>query len=268
MVSQGSIGDTAAAARTPGISPTSLLADGVTSVGLLAGCFALVSAINGRFEFAGLMIGVSIVCDIADGLVARAAHISNRFGLEFDSLADVVSFGVAPAILADSLALRPLGLCAVLLVGVYIVCAALRLARFNIQADLPDGKRYFVGLPVTGAAAAIAGIMFGYRVFGLDASRALTATMAVVMPALAALMVSRVPYPAIKVSDPHSLLSPRILGAAIAAAVMLILAPRATACAVSLGYLLSGPLMMLISGRAGGNQGTHTRSEAALGPSR
>jgi len=117
MQSQGSIRDTAGGARTRGIWPTSLLADGVTSLGLLAGCFALVSAIDGRFEFAGLMIGVSIVCDIADGLVAPAAHASNRFGLELDSLVDVVSFSAVPAILADSLALRPLGLGAVFLVA-------------------------------------------------------------------------------------------------------------------------------------------------------
>jgi len=251
MQSQGSIRDTAGGARTRGIWPTSLLADGVTSLGLLAGCFALVSAIDGRFEFAGLMIGVSIVCDIADGLVARTVHASNRFGLEFDSLADVVSFGVVPAILADSLALRPLGLGAVLLVGAYIVCAALRLARFNVQADLPDGERYFVGLPVPGAAAAIAGIMFGYRCLGLDAPRALSATMAVAMPILAALMVSRVLYPAIKVSSAHSLLSRQALGSVIAAAVLLLAAPRLTAFIVGVGYLLSGPAMKAIGRDAG-----------------
>jgi CDP-diacylglycerol--serine O-phosphatidyltransferase len=251
MQSQGSAGDTANSARTRSIFPTSLLADGVTSLGLLAGCFALVSAIDGRFEFAGLMIGVSIVCDIADGLVARAAHASNRFGLEFDSLADVVSFGVVPAILADSLALRPLGLGAVFLVAAYIVCAALRLARFNVHADLPEGKRYFVGLPVPGAAAAIAGIMFGYRCLSLDAPLALTVTMALAMPVLAALMVSRVHYPAIKVSAAHSLLSRWALGTVVAAVVLLLAAPRLTAFIVGVGYLLSGPLMKAIGSDAG-----------------
>lgn len=242
----------AAGARSR-ISPAALLPDAFTSLGLLAGCFALVLAIEGRFEFAGLMIGTSIVCDIADGLVARAANISNRFGLEFDSLADVVSFGVAPAILADSLALRPLGVAAVLLVGAYIICAALRLARFNVQAELPDGKRHFVGLPVPGAAAAIVGIMFGFRCFGLDSPRALGATMAVIIPVLAALMVSRVPYPAIKFSDPRSLLSRRALGIAIVAAILLLAAPRLAAFIAGVGYLLSAPALKAISRHARGS---------------
>ena len=254
--SQVSVKDTLDKRRS-GVSAGSLLADGVTSLGLLAGCFALVLAIDGHFEFAGLMIGVSIVCDIADGLLARAVHSSSRFGLEFDSLADVVSFGVAPAILAASWALRVFHLWAVLLVGAYIVCAALRLARFNIQADTPDGKRCSVGLPVPGAAAAIVGIMFGYQCFGLDVLPVLAATMAIAMPALAALMVSRLPYSAIKVSDPHSLLSPKALGAAIAAAVLLVAAPRLTASVVGVGYLLSGPVMKASGERIGGNPSTY-----------
>jgi CDP-diacylglycerol--serine O-phosphatidyltransferase len=250
-------------ARVGGIPAVSLLADGVTSLGLLAGCFALVAAINDQFEFAGLMIWVSIACDISDGLVARAAHTSNRFGLELDSLSDVVTFGVAPAILADSLALKSLGAWAVLLVGAYIVCAALRLARFNVQADLHGGKRRFVGLPVPGAAAAIVGIMFGYQCLGLDAPRALRATMVVIMPTLAALMVSRVPYMTIKVSDPRSLISSKALCAAIGAVAVVIVAPRLTAFVVGVGYLLSGPIMKAIGGSAGGDSFSRASEEVS-----
>ncbi len=221
----------------------SVLPDVVTSLGLLAGCFSLVSAIGGRFELAGVMIGVCILCDIADGLVARASHASSQFGLEYDSLSDVITFGVAPAILADSWALRSLSTWAVLLVAVYIICAALRLARFNIQAGTPGGKRRFVGLPVPGAAAAIAGIMFGYNYFALDTPGALCAFIAVLMPVLAALMVSRVPYPSIKGADPRALLSPRVLAVLIFAVAMFLIVPRLTAFLAGIGYLLSGPVM-------------------------
>ncbi len=217
--------------------------DIVTSLGLLAGCVSLVSAIGGRFERAAAMIGLSILCDIADGLVARASHTSSAFGLEYDSLSDVITFGVAPAILVDSWALRPLGAWALLIVAAYIICAALRLARFNVEAGTATGKRRFVGLPVPGAAAAIGGILFGYRYFALDVPRALCVVMIIVMLGLAALMVSRVPYPTVKVEDPRSLLSPKLLAGAVVVAGLVFAAPRLTAFAVGLGYLLSGLIL-------------------------
>ncbi len=221
--------------------------DIVTSLGLLAGCFSLISAINGHIERAAAMIGVCIVFDIADGLVARVSHTSSRFGLEYDSLSDVITFGVAPAILAESWALKPLGAWAFPLVSAYIVCAALRLARFNIQAVAPDGKRHFVGLPVPGAAAAIAGAAFGYHYFALDAPQALCAFMSVLMPVLAALMVSRVPYPAYKGADLKAMLSLPVIGLIAAAAVCFLAAPRLIAFIAGAGYLLSGPIAQLMT---------------------
>ena len=109
-----------------------------------------------------------------------------------------------------------------------------------------EGKRYFLGPPVPGAAAAIAGIMFGYRCLSLDAPRALSVTMAVAMPVLAALIGFRLHYLAIKVSAAHSLLSRRALATVVAAAVLLLAAPRLTAFIVGVGYLLSGPAMKAI----------------------
>jgi len=212
---------------------------------LFAGCVSLVSAIGGRFERAAAMIGLSILCDIGDGFVARVSHTSSAFGLEYDSLSDVVAFGVAPAILVDSWALRPLGACAVLIVAVYIICAALRLARFNIEAGTASGKRRFVGLPVPGAAAAIGGILSGYRYFALDSPRALCGAMTIVMLGLAALMVSRMPYPTIKGVDPRSLLSPKLLAGAAIVASLVLVAPRLTAFVAGLGYLLSGVILAL-----------------------
>lgn len=218
--------------------------DLITSAGLMSGCLSLASAFDGRFELSALMIGVSIACDSLDGLIARASRTASRFGIEYDSLSDVVAFGVAPASLVYTWALKPLGLWGVLIMGLFAICAALRLARFNIQAGTTAGKTRFVGLPVPGAAAMIAGLLFGYSYFGLDSPRALCAGMIVVMMVLAGLMVSRVPYPALKRVDLSA--SKLQIGAALFIAVLLLLvAPRLAAFLAATAYLFSGPALAL-----------------------
>ena len=123
----------------------------ITSLGLLSGFFALVSAINSHFELAAVMILIAFVCDGLDGRVARLSRTSSHFGIEYDSLSDVVAFGVAPAVTAYCWSLRLLGAWGVVIAGMFVICAALRLARFNVQTGSTD-KRRFVGLPVPGAA--------------------------------------------------------------------------------------------------------------------
>src|ERR1700686_730903 len=105
----------------------------ITSLGLLAGFFGLVSAINAHFELAAVMIMVAFVCDGLDGRVARMSRTSSQFGVDYASLSDIVAFGVAPAGLIYTFAVRPLGLWGWIVSGIFVVCAALRLARFNIQ---------------------------------------------------------------------------------------------------------------------------------------
>jgi len=216
--------------------------DVITSIGLLSGCLSLISAFDGHFERAAAMIEFSLVCDILDGLVARASHAASAFGIEYDSLSDLIAFGVAPASLVYSWALKPLGLWGALIIGPFVISAALRLARFNIQAGTIAGKKRFVGLPVPGAAVMIAGLLFGYRHFALDLPRALCAGMAVVTLVLAGVMVSRIPYPA-----------PNLAGfrergfeaatLALVLALLLVLAPRLTAFLGALAYVLSGPVL-------------------------
>jgi CDP-diacylglycerol---serine O-phosphatidyltransferase len=129
------------------------LPDAVTSVGLLLGCLSLVSAFDGRFERSAALIDVCLIFDVLDGLVARVSRSTAPFGAELDSLSDVVAFGVAPAGLVYSWALKPLGLWGVLIIGPFVISAALRLARFNVQTTSGGGsKTRFVGLPVPGAA--------------------------------------------------------------------------------------------------------------------
>ena len=105
----------------------------ITSLGLLSGFYSIVSSINGHFEVAAVMIAVAFVCDGLDGRVARASRTSSEFGVEYDSLSDVVAFGVAPACLAYTWALKPLGGIGIVIAGMFVVCGALRLARFNIE---------------------------------------------------------------------------------------------------------------------------------------
>ena len=220
----------------------SFVPDAITSLNLFSGCFSMVSAFEGHFERAALLIEFSIACDILDGLFARASDAATKFGIEYDSLADLVAFGVAPASLVYSWALRPHGLWSVAVMGSFIICAALRLARFNIQSATTAGKTRFVGLPVPGAAATIAGLLFCYDYFAFDSPAALCVSMAVVTIALTRIMVSRIPYPALKSFYPrgHGL---EVASAIAVGAIFLLLEPRLAAFAGGLLYFLSGPVL-------------------------
>jgi len=217
--------------------------DVITSVGLLSGCLSLISAFDGHFERAAAMIEFSLVCDILDGLVARASHAASAFGIEYDSLSDLIAFGVAPASLVYSWALKPLGLWGALIIGPFVISAALRLARFNIQAGTIAGKKRFVGLPVPGAAAMVAGLLFACRSLALDSPRALCGAMAVITLALAGLMVSRIPYPALKALNFRERAFEVVI-VMLVGVVLLSLAPRLTAFAAAAAYILSGPILI------------------------
>uniref|UniRef100_E6QQX6 CDP-diacylglycerol--serine O-phosphatidyltransferase n=1 Tax=mine drainage metagenome TaxID=410659 RepID=E6QQX6_9ZZZZ len=143
-----------------------LLPNLFTSAALFGGFFAIVQAMNGRFELAAVAIFVAIILDGLDGRVARLTHTQSAFGAEYDSLSDMVSFGVAPALVAYVWALKGLGKLGWVAAFVYCVGAALRLARFNTQLEVVD-KRYFQGLPSPAAAALIAGLVWVLNEYGI-----------------------------------------------------------------------------------------------------
>ena len=130
-----------------------------TLASLFGGFYAIVMAMNGRFELATVGIFCSMVLDSLDGRVARLTHTQSAFGEQMDSLSDMVSFGAAPALVAYEWALRPLGRWGWIAAFVYCACAALRLARFNVNTGVVD-KRYFQGLPSPAAAALVAGFIW------------------------------------------------------------------------------------------------------------
>ncbi len=155
-----------------------------TTIALFAGFFAIVQAMNGHFEQSALAIFVAMVFDGLDGRVARLTHTQSAFGAEYDSLSDMVSFGVAPALVIYVWALKDfsaaqnipwLGSWLTAKLGwvaafIYCACAALRLARFNTNIDVVD-KRYFQGLPSPAAAALVAGMVWAfneYQIRGTD----------------------------------------------------------------------------------------------------
>lgn len=136
-----------------------LLPNLFTTAALFAGFYSIVQAMAGRFEHAAVAIFIAMVMDGLDGRVARMTHTQSAFGAEYDSLSDMVSFGVAPALVLYVWALKPMGKLGWIAAFIYCAGAALRLARFNTKLDESD-KRYFQGLPSPAAAALLAGFVW------------------------------------------------------------------------------------------------------------
>jgi CDP-diacylglycerol--serine O-phosphatidyltransferase len=169
-----------------------LLPNLFTTGALFAGFYAIVQAMNAQFEHAAIAIFIAMVLDGLDGRVARLTHTQSEFGAEYDSLSDMVSFGVAPSLVMYEWALKGLGKWGWFAAFIYCTATALRLARFNTNIDVVD-KRYFQGLPSPAAAALVAGfvwVMWDYGMTGEDVRG-----YAAVLTVLAGLsMVSNLPF--------------------------------------------------------------------------
>lgn len=147
-----------------------LLPNLLTTAGLFSGFYAVVSSMNGHFEAAAIAIFIAMIFDGLDGRVARMTNTQSAFGAEYDSMADMVSFGIAPGLVAYNWALSGMGKFGWIAAFVFVACAALRLARFNTQVGIAD-KRYFQGLASPAAAGVIASIVWTgneYQMVGQD----------------------------------------------------------------------------------------------------
>jgi CDP-diacylglycerol---serine O-phosphatidyltransferase len=144
-----------------------LLPNLFTTAALFAGFYAIVQAMNGRFDHAAIAIFVAMVLDGLDGRVARLTKTQSAFGAEYDSLSDMVSFGAAPALVVYEWALRSMGKLGWIAAFVYVAGAALRLARFNTMLEVAD-KRFFQGLPSPSAAALVAGFVWVIEDYAID----------------------------------------------------------------------------------------------------
>lgn len=170
-----------------------------TTAGLFAGFFAIVQAMNGNFEYAPLAIYVAMIMDGLDGRVARWTRTQSDFGAEYDSLADMVSFGLAPALVMYEWALSGLGQLGWLAAFIFAAGAGLRLARFNTQLGVMD-KRYFQGLPSPAAAALVAGFVWVLHSYGVPGKEiSILALLVTVLGGV--LMVSGIRYHSFKDLD-------------------------------------------------------------------
>ena len=169
-----------------------LLPNLFTTAALFAGFYAIVQSMNDRFESAAIAIFVAMIFDGLDGRIARLTHTQSAFGAEYDSLSDMVSFGVAPALVVYEWALKGLGKVGWVAAFIYCAAAAMRLARFNTQMDVVD-KRYFQGLPSPAAAALVAGLVWLMRDFDVQGGDAkIISWLVTVFAGLT--MISNIPF--------------------------------------------------------------------------
>ncbi|MEQ1574815.1 MAG: CDP-diacylglycerol--serine O-phosphatidyltransferase [Vicinamibacterales bacterium] len=203
---------------------------------MFCGYACIVYAMRGEFTTAAPFIGFALVLDMLDGRIARMTNSTSAFGIELDSLADVVSFGVAPAILSFAWGLHPLGRLGWAAGFVFVAAAAVRLARFNIQTGSVD-KRYFVGMPSPAAAAIPASTVFAYP-YTIDTyTQALPVLAMVVVPAL--LMVSTIRFQSFKTFDLQSRRSYPVLILIAVGLALLVSHPELVLVALSYAYLAS-----------------------------
>ncbi len=213
-----------------------------TAGNLMCGFFSIVSTFNGQYIQAALFIIFAHILDGVDGYAARLTKTTSQFGIEFDSLADVVSFGVAPAVLVYFWALVPWGNWGWLAACTYVVCGALRLSRFNVQAGT-SSKGHFVGLPIPAAAEMITATILLYYYLGGEGAPNKQVTSLLVIYGLAGLMVSGFPYFSPKNTDLKKRFPIWILVFGIILIKVIIIAPQVMFFASFLLYTLSGPLL-------------------------
>ena len=170
-----------------------------TTASLFAGFYAIVQAMNGNFELAPIAIFIAMVLDALDGRVARLTHTESDFGMQYDSIVDMVSFGVAPALVMYEWALSGMGKLGWLAAFIFCAGAGLRLARFNTQVGSGD-KRYFMGLPSPSAAAVVMGFIWVLHSYGLP-GRSVSIIALIVTVAAGMLMVSKFRFRSFKDLD-------------------------------------------------------------------
>jgi CDP-diacylglycerol--serine O-phosphatidyltransferase len=226
-----------------------LLPNLFTTAALFAGFYAIVQGMNGRFEYAAVAIFIAMVMDGLDGRVARMTNTQSAFGAEYDSLSDMVSFGVAPALVIYEWSLKGLGKLGWIAAFVYCVGAALRLARFNTTVGVVD-KRYFQGLPSPAAAALIAGLVWVVHDFEISGME--VRWLAGALTLFAGLtMVSNIPYWSGKEINLRKSV-PFIMVAAVALGFALVsFYPPGVLFALFFGYALSGYVMFAVRWRRG-----------------
>jgi len=224
-----------------------LLPNLLTTAGLFSGFYAVVASMNGRFEAAAIAIFVAMIMDGLDGRVARMTNTQSAFGAEYDSMADMVSFGIAPSLVAYNWGLSGLGKIGWLAAFVFAAGAALRLARFNTQIGVAD-KRFFQGLASPAAAAIIAGMVWlgsDLQVDGQDYG----VIVALITVLAGLLMVSNFRYHSFKNVDWKGKVSFVVILLVVLTFVVIALRPSLVLFVIFSLYAISGPVITVRSVR-------------------
>lgn len=221
-----------------------LLPNLFTTGSLFAGFYSIVATMNGNYQVASWFILVSGIFDVLDGKIARLTKTTSRFGVEYDSLSDLISFGVAPGLLIYSWALKPFGKIGWLAAFLYVVCGALRLARFNVQINSVESKR-FIGLPIPAAASALASCVLLFYYLGAPPTFKKVSILLLIY-VLAFLMVSNFRYfsfkdPELVKRQPFGFL---VLG--ILLFVVVVSKPEVFIFIIFFSYMVSGPTTYIL----------------------
>jgi CDP-diacylglycerol--serine O-phosphatidyltransferase len=221
-----------------------LLPNLVTTGSLFAGFYGIVATMNGNYHLAAWFILVSAVFDTLDGKIARLTGTTSKFGVEYDSLADLVAFGVAPGLLMYSWALTSFGKFGWLAAFLYVVCGALRLARFNVQVNSIESKS-FVGLPIPAAAGMVAScVLIFYHLGGSGTIKKISVMLLIYV--LAYLMVSNFRYYSFKDAELVKRQPFSFLVIAILFIIVIVAQPEIMLFLLATVYIASGPVAALI----------------------
>lgn len=214
---------------------------------MFAGFYVIIASTDGNFVRAAWFILLSAILDALDGKVARMTGTTSKFGVELDSLADVIAFGVAPGVLMYTWALKPFGKLGWLAAFLYVVCGALRLARFNVQVNTVEAKR-FVGMPIPAAACIVATcVLLFFELGGTGTIKMFSVVLLVFL--LAFLMVSNVKYFSLKDPDLFKRQPFMMLVLAIMSVIVIVARPEVMLFVIGMAYLASGPISYLFNRR-------------------
>lgn len=223
-----------------------LLPNLITTAALFAGFYAIISGMKGNFEAAGLAIIVAQLMDGFDGRVARLTNTTSAFGVQYDSLSDMVSFGLAPSLVIFSWGLEPLGKFGWAAAFLFAACAALRLARFNTQVGTVD-KRYFVGLASPPAAALLATTVWLWH--DVVPPYEVSVLVAIATISIGLLMVSNLRYTSFKGLNLRGRVPFVVMLAALLIFIVVTIKPPLVLLLMACLYCSSGPVMWLLSKR-------------------
>lgn len=215
-----------------------------TSLNIFCGFHAIISSINGNYTVAATSLIIAVIFDILDGKIARATNTTSKFGIEYDSLADLISFGVAPGLMMYLWALKPMGRIGWLAAFLLMVCGALRLARFNTH--IGDNKiDYFIGLPIPAGAGMIASTVLFCHKFDIAINNVSQIIMLIMLYVISFLMVSSVKYKSFKKAEVFKKMNFNVLVSIILLLIFIAAQPSIALFSLGIVYIISGPLTTL-----------------------